>query len=89
MATLIDARFDALRATYTGAVNDMLLQWLQAGGATSSNLVDAWMEMLESQLGVEYTGNRSDDWYTLLGNLGFTGARNDRETAFWVAGGIL
>lgn len=90
MTTLLDARFDALRAQgFTGAVNDMMVQWLQANGATSGVLADAWLEMLEAN-GIPAPANRTDGWYTLLGELGFTdGHINDREKAFWEAGGHI
>ena len=88
MPTITDARFDALRAQgFTGATNDLLLQWLKANGATSNALPDAWKEMLEAQ-GYTY-GSRNDSWYALLGDLGYTGALNDRELAFWSDGGTL
>ncbi len=89
MSTLSDARFDALRGQgFTGATSDMLLQWLQANGATSDAIPDAWEEMLTSN-GYPY-GQRNDSWYAMLASLGFdTGAMNDREKAFWEAGGII
>jgi hypothetical protein len=50
MATLMDARFDALRTQlFVGATPDMMLQWLQANGATSNSGSDAWKEMLVSK----------------------------------------
>ena len=86
MATLMDARFEALRAQgFTGATSDMLLQWLQANGATSNALPDAWAEMLLSQGFLQPL--RSDAWYQLLGDLGFEGNMNDRQLQFWLDGG--
>ncbi len=86
MPTITDARFDSLRASgYTGATNDMLLQWLQFEGAAANNLPDAWQEFLVAKLGIttaEY--QRNDAWYAYLGSLGYTGAVNDRELQFWV-----
>ena len=82
--TLADAKFDALRDQgFTGSISDMTLQWLQANGATSGSITDAWLEVLPG------TGQRNDRWYTVLGGMGYTGSLNDREFAFWVAGGVL
>lgn len=95
MPTLSDCRFDTLRGLgLSGSTSDMLLQWLQQQGATSNSLPDAWREMLDANL-TEPTGHRNDDWYTLLGDLGYEGSMNDRELAFWcegdgsIGGGIL
>lgn len=61
-STKVDCEFTVLRAGgYTGALKDMELQWLQANGATSDDLSDAWEEFLVVQLGVAATGNRMDD----------------------------
>jgi len=49
---LVDAKWEALRQNYTGAMSDMTLQWLQANGATSDQISDAWMEVLLSYLPV-------------------------------------
>jgi hypothetical protein len=82
--TLADAKFDALRDQgFTGTLSDMTLQWLQANGATSGSITDAWLEVLPG------TGQRNDRWYTVLGGMGYTGSLNDREFAFWVDGGVL
>jgi hypothetical protein len=90
MATLSDARFDALRAQlFTGATSDMLLQWLQLNGATAKAIPDAWKEMLAAQLVAPPTGQYNDDWFQLLDEQGFTGAISDRELDFWIAGGVL
>lgn len=89
MATLSDARFDALRNQgFTGATSDMLLQWLQANGATSGAVPDAWAEMLTSQ-GFPY-GHRNDSWYAFLESLGYSELDlNSRERNFWLDGGVL
>lgn len=87
MTTLNDARFQALLDQgFTGATNDMMVPWLQLNGATSSNINDAWLEMLVFQ---GFSGHRNDAWYALLGSLGYTGQLNDRELAFWADGGTL
>ena len=88
MPTLSDDRFAALRAQgFTGATSDMLLQWLQANGATSNAVPDAWQEMLAAN-GFTY-GQRNDSWYAFLGSLGYEGSLNDREMGFWGSGGTI
>lgn len=88
MATLSDSRFDSLRGQgFAGATSDMLLQWLQANGATSPAIPDAWEEMLAAQ-GFPY-GQRNDKWYEFLGSLGYEGALPDRELEFWQGGGVI
>jgi len=86
--TLTDEKFASLRAQgHAGAVPDMTLLWLQANGATSPSIPDAWAEMLSSK---GFDPQRSDSWYEYLGSIGFTqGHINDREMAFWLAGGVL
>jgi len=88
MPTVSDARFDALRDQgFTGATNDMLLQWLLANGATTPALPDAWAEMLIAQGYDPY--QRNDSWYAFLGDLGYTGSISDREIGFWGDGGLI
>lgn len=88
MTTLADAKFDALRFLgFTGAVNDMTLQWLQAkAGVTANALPDAWREFLDTAVAGP-TGQFNDDWYAYLGAQGHTGSLNDRELQFWIAQG--
>ena len=83
MATLSDIRFEKLRALgYIGSISDMTLAWLQDNGATSNQISDAWVEVLDSfPLGL--TGSRNDKWFELLGLVGYSGSLNDRELAFW------
>ena len=88
MPTVSDARFAALRGQgFTGATSDMILQWLQANGATSSAVPDAWKEMLAAQGYASY--QRNDDWYAFLGDIGYSGSISDRELGFWVDGGTI
>lgn len=92
MATLSDARFEALRGQgFLGATNDMLLAWLQDNGATSPCLPDAWKEVLDAiQPGPP--GNRSDQWFEWLFLNGYGAPNkqlNDMEIDFWEAGGLL
>lgn len=86
MPTTIDLKFAALRGLgYTGSMTDMELQWLQANGATSDALADAWLEFLAAELTTAATGVRVDDWYAYLGSEGHTGALRDRELSYWQA----
>ena len=92
MPTLIDSKFEALRAQgFTGSMSDMTLQWLQANGATSNQIPDAWNEVLS--ILVSTAGANSDRWYVYLKDSGFGGTDqnqiNDMELAFWLAGGLL
>jgi hypothetical protein len=90
MTTLSDAKFAALRTQlFTGAMSDMTLAWLQANGATSSSIPDAWREMLIAQGADAGTYHRNDAWYQVLGDLGYTGSLPDRELAFWKDGGTF
>ncbi|RLB66256.1 MAG: hypothetical protein DRH08_06680, partial [Deltaproteobacteria bacterium] len=66
MTTLADAKWAALSA-YPGAMPEKTLAWLQANGATSNAIPDAWAEMLATQGFDSY--QRSDDWYALLDSL--------------------
>lgn len=88
--TLPDAKFDSLRTQgFSGSVSDMILEWLQLNGATSNSVPDAWREMLDLQV-ASPTGQRNDDWFALLGSLGYTqDSLNDRELAFWQDGGLI
>lgn len=94
MPCLSDCRFDSLRAQgFTGATSDMLLQWLQANGAASPSVPDAWKEMLLAQTGLPAENyHRMDYWRTFLINLGapMTDSMNDLEQWFWCdLGGII
>jgi hypothetical protein len=85
MLPINDARFAALRGLgFTGATNDMLLAYLQDGGATSGSLNDAWLEWLAIVFPTG-TGQKNDSWYGYLGSLGYTGSLNDREQQYWNA----
>jgi len=98
MTTLVDAKWAAL-AAYPGAMSDKALQWLQANGATSPAVPDAWEEMLALELAkpalaIVPTGDRNTDWWALLVGLGYdviAGSKqiNDMELAFWEAGGTF
>jgi hypothetical protein len=81
-----DVKKDALVGQgFTGAMPDMELAWLLANGATTDNLPTAWREFLDA---AGYTsGIFNADFYQYLGGKGYTGALNEREYAFWEAGG--
>lgn len=83
-----DSRFDSLRAQgFTGANDDMMLQWAQAAGATSNHVNDAVLEAL--LLNGATTACLSDAWVEYLISIGGNGTRNDMEDAFWESGGII
>lgn len=91
MPALSDVRFDTLRSLgYVGAMSDMMLQWLQANGAVSPSVTDAWDEVLS--IFVSGFGARNERWHEYLVTHGFdvNGKQlNDMEILFWEAGGIL
>lgn len=76
-----------LAATGGPTVNDGLLAWYKARGATSNNLIDAEREFLLAR-GVA-DGHLSDMWFKYLGGLGHTGSLSDRKYQFWSGGGII
>ncbi|MGI9889078.1 hypothetical protein [Vibrio chagasii] len=86
--TLIDVRFAALGIQgFEGALNDRILSWLKAAGADGATTTDAWTSMLEQR---GYVGQVNDEWYAMLGDMGFTsGHINERELEFWLSGGSL
>jgi hypothetical protein len=91
MATTVDCKFNALRGLeYTGAMNDMTLQWLQDNGATSPSLTDAWREFLAVHFA---PGQRNDDWYAYLDSIAppdIGRTLPDLESWFWcVNGGVV
>lgn len=87
MPQVNDCRHSALVSQFgSGHVNDLMLLWLQANGATSNHINDAWREMLIAQ-NVIPPFQINDGWYALLGALGYTGSLNDREHEFWCVGG--
>lgn len=92
MATLSDARFESLRGQgFTGATSDMLLQWLQANGATAKAVPDAWKEVLDI-IRPPDPNHRSDQWFDWLFINGYGAPNkqiNDMEKDFWEAGGLL
>ena len=91
MATVSDEKFRALRGLgHTGAMNDMTLQWLHDGGATSPCLNDAWLEWLSIHEPLGSFAQRNDWWHEYLVTAGYDLAAgstqlNDMELAFWAA----
>jgi hypothetical protein len=92
MTTLSDARFDSLRSQgFTGAVSDMVLQWLKFNGATSNQYSDAWKEVLDI-IQPPDPGQRNDQWFDWLFINGYGAPHkqiNDMQIDFWEAGGLL
>jgi len=85
-----DSRLEALRGQgFTGATNDMLLQWLQANGASSNALPDAWREAAIAQGYPEAEYQFNDAWFSILEGYGYTGALPDKWKQFWEAGGTF
>lgn len=82
MSNNIDAKYDALKLFgYTGAQEDMELQFYQSFGITSRNIRDAEMEFL-SFYGYR-VGDVSNRWKNFLIDRGFTGGVDDMLPAFW------
>ena len=88
--TLVDCRFDALRAEgFTGSTSDMLMQYWTSLGGTGGTLVDLHFSALEALGRTE--GTLMDRWFTYLGALGYEGSIRDKEYAYWcdILDGIL
>jgi hypothetical protein len=82
MTLNIQAKWDALRDLgYTGTQEDMELAYYQDVGATSNNLADATMEVLE--IAGYTTGTVTDRWKAFLNDIGFTGSVDDMLPLFW------
>ena len=92
MPQLNDCRHTALVGMFgAGHTNDLLIQWLQANGATSPHVNDAWHEMLEAQ-GAVPPFQINDAWHEWLWMNGYGAPNrhiNDTETDFWCSGGLL
>jgi len=68
-------------------MSDMTLQWLQANGATSNSISDAWREMLNAKLLI---GQRNDMWRDYLISVApadIGRQMNDLELWFWDTNG--
>ena len=83
MTSVADAKFDALRRVpLTGSVGDMLLDWYQANGATSSSRTDAKREFLDAR-GYSAERDINQAWRLFLRDRGYTDL-NDGNAQFWV-----
>lgn len=83
-----DSIFNALGDQgFTGHINDRLLAYYRANGATSKNINDAEREMLLAQGATP--GHIDDMWFQILGDLGYTGSINDRLGGFFADGGTF
>jgi len=92
MSQLNDCKHTALVTQHgAGHTNDLLLLWLQANGATSPQINDAWHEMLVVQ-GAVAPFHINDAWHEWLTTNGYGAPNkhiNDAETDFWCSGGNL
>lgn len=66
---------------YSGALQEMFLDFLVARGATSKTLNQAEKEFLLSKSMANKTLN--DMWFKYLGDLGYTGTLVEREAVYW------
>lgn len=90
MSQVNDCRHEALVAQFgAGHTNDLLLLWLQANGATSENITDAWDEVLTALVGVGQYNDRWFEWLTMNGYGAPSKHFNDAQTDFWCSGGLL
>lgn len=70
---------------YTGSLNDRLLKYYKANGATSNNIQDAEVQFLKAQASVTVKKQINDMWKQYLLALGYTGTLQDMLYAFWFA----
>ena len=69
---------------------------LRMGTGVTNNRTEHWIIYQPSRLEVvlppppviEFPGTLNDLWFQLLGEWGYEGALNDRDYAFWLAGGL-
>ena len=89
MSQLNDCKLAALIAGgYGDQLNDAMLAWAQANGATSNQLNEAILEA--AQASGATSNDLNDALYEVLGLLGYTGSLNDRQIDFWcIGGGVL
>jgi hypothetical protein len=85
--TLNDAIVGAL-SSYTGSVNDRLLTYYLANGATLKSIADAEKQFLKASGGT--LEQLEDLWNQVLTTNGYTtGSVTEKKLAFWTAGGTL
>jgi len=83
MSSLVDARYAALSGLgLTGSINEMLLAWYQALGATSNNINTARRELLDG-LGYAAEKDMRQAWLLFLRDVGYTPINNG-EMQFWI-----
>ena len=80
---------DAILVVTEGpTTNDGLMAWFAAQGAVGTTLQDLERDFLLAQAGTT-DGTNNDLWMQYLTELGYTtGTLNDRQLAFWRAGGV-
>jgi hypothetical protein len=84
MTLNIQAKWDALRSLgYTGAQEDMELQYYLDNGAISNSLSEAEIEFLGA-LGY-ITGTVTDRWKAYLNAEGYTGTVDDMMPLYWAS----
>lgn len=79
MAATNDAIYTKLVA-YPGSINDKLMAWLKAGGATGGSLKDLWMDYLSAYPGT--FNDRLNAWLDAQGASGST--VSDKYNDYWV-----
>ena len=72
---------------YDGTVNEKLVQWLLANGATGGTLNELWHQFLDGQSVPEGTLNERK--FTFYGTLSFTGTLCEREHDFFCDGAVI
>jgi len=82
---------DAFNAAIADVANknslqEKLLRYYQANGATSNDVQDAEVEFLNARLIA--AGDLQDRWLTYLRGKGFTGSLNEMKYA-WAIGGMI
>ena len=79
MASTQDYIYSKLSA-YPGSVNDKLMAWLKAEGATGGSLMDLWMDYLSAYSGT--LGERMVAWLKAQGASG--SSLRDLYNDYWV-----
>lgn len=80
MGQINDDQYNGL-SSYTGALNDRLLAYYLANGATINCLPDAERQFLVANGATSLDVN--DAWNQVLTSLGFTGSLTDKYAQFW------
>lgn len=72
---------------YSGSINEMMVDWAQANGATSDQYNTAIIEALQSNGATSYQPNTA--WMEFLTGKGYSGTLPEMFKAFWEDGGVL